>query len=54
MQDLHDCRTARHVDLREDPKAGSYRRSYHNKRILTVKLPDMDEDMRYTLGLLFS
>ena len=23
MQDLHDCRTARHVDLREDPKAGS-------------------------------
>ena len=42
------------MDLREDPKAGSYRRSYHNKRILTVKLPDMDEDMRYTLGLLFS
>ena len=54
MQDLHDRKTAKIVDLREDPQREDHRRSYRNKRLLRIEIPDMDEETRYTLGFLFS
>lgn len=54
MQDLHDRKTAKIVDLREDPQREDHRRSYRNKRLLRIEIPDMDEETRYTQGFLFS
>ncbi len=54
MQDLDDLQTARYNDLKEDPNREYYDRSYRNKRILRLELPGMDEEMRFTTGLLLS
>lgn len=49
-----DLRTARVVDLRQDPHIEDYNRSYRNKTALLIRLPDADEDIRYTICMLLS
>ncbi|MBQ3497958.1 MAG: hypothetical protein IJA87_02390 [Clostridia bacterium] len=54
MRDNHDLRTARVVDFSKDPTIKNYKRKYHNKTIMKVKLPDSDEKIRFTICLLLS
>lgn len=54
MCDAHDLRTARYIDLSANPDIKYYKRTYKNKRILNVILPDMDNRMRFTICMLLS
>ena len=54
MDDLQDLRTARLVDLSRDPSVGSYRRSYANKNVLRIELPETSVRERFTLCLLLA
>lgn len=54
MRDNHDLRTARHIDLTDDPNIGVFHRGYKNKSVLRLALPDTDESVRFTLCLLLA
>lgn len=54
MDDNHDLRGARLVDLTEDPNIGCLDRKYHNKAFLKIKLPETDTKIRFTISLLLS
>ena len=54
MKDGHDLRMAKVVDLQQDPGIHDCDRNYKNKKILRIKLPDTDENIRFTLCLLLS
>ena len=49
-----DLRTARVVDLRQDPNIEDYSRTYRNKSALLIRFPDADENIRYTICMLMS
>lgn len=52
MQDAHDLRTAKIIDLRDDPAIDTYQRAYKHKTVLRISLPDTDERMRFTICVL--
>ena len=54
MLDNHDLRSARVVDLSADPNVGIYSRSYKNKTVLKIALPDTDETVRFTICMLLN
>ena len=54
MQDNGDLRTARVVDLSDDPTIDYYTREYVHKNVLKIVLPDTTEDVRYTFAILIS
>ena len=54
MQDNHDLRSARLIDFTQDPLAENYTRKYHNKTVLRIKLPDTNDNIRFTICLLMS
>ena len=56
MTDQHDLRTAKKVDLSQDPsiEAGNYRRNYKNKSVMKLKLKDTSINSRYTISLILS
>lgn len=54
MSDSHNLRTARTVDLSKDPSVDNFTRSYHNKSVLRVKLPESDDKICFTICLLLS
>ena len=54
MRDIFDLRTAKRMDLSEDPSIGFYSRSYQHKSFLRLTLPDTDEQTRYTISVLFN
>lgn len=54
MKDNHDLKTARVVDFSKDPTIENYKRKYHNKTIMKVKLPDSNEKLRFTICLLLT
>ena len=54
MSDIHNLRTARLVDLSEDPSVDNFTRKYRNKSILRIKLPDADDKICFTICLLLS
>ena len=54
LSDDHNLRTARLVDLSDDPFLENYSRRYHNKTVLRVKYPESDDRTRFTLCMLFS
>lgn len=54
LPDVHDLRRARTVDLTNDPLKDNYSRKFINKTIFRVRLPETDEDMRFTFCLLLS
>ena len=54
MKDNHDLRTARVVDLSKDPTIENYRRKYHNKTFMRVRLPDSNVKTRFTICLLMT
>lgn len=54
LNDNHDLRTARTVDLSKDPSVGRFSRSYRNKSILRISMPDADERVCFTFCLLLS
>ena len=54
LRDNHDLRSARVVDLSQDPNMAAYQRSYKNKRILKLLMPETDIGMRFTIAILLS
>ena len=54
MKDLCNLRTARKVDISDDPHIYDYKREYRNKTILKIKLPEAGEDVRFTFCLILS
>jgi len=54
MDDNHDLRMARVVDLKDDPTIHGLDRKYHNKCFLRIKLPDTDDKIRFTISILLS
>jgi len=54
MQDNHDLRTARVIDLSNAPGIEDYKRSYKNKHVLRITLPETDSRMRFTISMLLS
>lgn len=54
MDDIHNLRTAKLIDFSSDPLLDNYRRSYRNKQVLQIKLPDSNEKVLFTLCLLIS
>lgn len=54
MKDNHDLRSAKVVDIREDPTCGTFVRQYHNKNMMRIRMPGMTEGVRFTFCLLLS
>lgn len=52
MLDNHDLRSARVVDLSDDPGIGAFTRSYKHKAVLRIALPETDVRMRFTICVL--
>ena len=50
--DIHDLRKAKYVDLSDDPSIGNYSRSYKNKALMRIKLPECDKNTCFTLSML--
>ncbi|MBR4445248.1 MAG: hypothetical protein IKS37_05085 [Solobacterium sp.] len=54
MKNNGDLRTARYIDLSDDPQIKAYRRQYRNKNILRLRLPETTKNQRYTLTVLLA
>lgn len=54
MNSNNDLRSARVVDFSKDPSVDSYERTYYNKAILRVKLPETTDRIRFTICMLLS
>ena len=54
MKDNADYRTARLVDLSNDPTIENYHRKYLNKNVIRVELPETTGDVRFTFSFLLS
>ena len=54
MKNNGDLRTARYIDLSDDPQIKAYRRAYRNKNVLRLRLPETTENQRYTLTVLLA
>mgnify|MGYP000866047362 FL=1 len=54
MDGNHNLRTARIIDLSDDPSICNYKRKYRNKSVLCIKLPESDDKIRFTICLLLS
>ncbi len=54
MPGNNDLRRARENNLASDPNVSEYSRSYHNKTILRVKLPDAKPHVLFTISMLLS
>lgn len=54
MRDSHDLRTAKLIDLSDDPTSADFTRRYRSKTVLRIKLPDADEKVLFTMCLLLS
>lgn len=54
MDDNHDLRKARVIDLKADPAIHILDRTYHNKCFLKIKLPDTNDRIRFTVSILLS
>lgn len=54
LRDNHDLRSARYINLSADPNISVFNRSYKNKTVLRISLPDTDERMRFTISMLLS
>ena len=52
MRDVNDLRTAKFVDLSQDPSIGLYSREISDKDVCCVRLPGTTAEERYTLVLL--
>ena len=52
MDDNHDLKNAKIVDFSSDPSTDLYSRRYHNKSLIRVRLPEVDEGMNFTLCML--
>lgn len=47
-----DLRSARVIDFAKDPSVGSYTRTYHNKAVLRIRLPETTDGIRFTVSFL--
>ncbi len=54
LKDNHNLRTARYIDLSQDPSVSHCSRKYRNKNILRIKLPETDDKLCFTFCLLLS
>ena len=54
LKDNHDLRSARIIDLSEDPSVDTFERTYKNKSVLRIALPDTDVRIRFTICMLLN
>ncbi len=54
LNDNHDLRLARLVDLSDDTVVANLERKYRNKSVLRIKFPELTSKMRFTLCLVMS
>ncbi|MCD7822447.1 MAG: hypothetical protein LUG86_00245 [Oscillospiraceae bacterium] len=54
MLDNHDLRTSQEIDLSGDPNIKAFNRSYKNKTVLKIRLPDTDASVRFTISMLLN
>lgn len=54
LKDNHDLRSARTIDLSEDPGIKVFERAYKNKSVLRIALPDTDVRIRFTISMLLN
>lgn len=54
MRDCHDLRTAKLIDLSDDPSVSCFSRKYRNKSILRIRFPDADSKLQFTICMLLS
>lgn len=54
MGNIADLRNAKEIRFDGDPQAKYYNRSYRNKSMLRIKLPESDNKVRFTLCVLLS
>lgn len=54
LKDNHDLCSARIIDLSEDPGIDTFERTYKNKSVLRVALPDTDVRIRFTICMLLN
>ena len=54
MKNNGDLRTARFVDLSDDPQIGAFRREFKNKNVLRLKFSGLELNQGYTLTVLLS
>ncbi|MGN1251005.1 MAG: hypothetical protein ACI4XW_13100 [Candidatus Spyradocola sp.] len=52
LRENHDLRSAKLIDLSEDPGIAVYERAYKNKTVLRIALPDTDVRIRFTICML--
>lgn len=52
LPDEHDLRRGREVRFDADPMARVLDRSFRNKSVIALKLPDTDDDVRFTICML--
>lgn len=52
MKDNNDLRTAKVIDLSEDPDISLYNRSYYRKSLLKIVLPETTDNIRFTISML--
>lgn len=54
LKDNHNLRSAKIVNLSEDPSIKVFERTYKNKSVLRLSLPDTDVRMRFTISILLN
>lgn len=54
LKDNHDLRSAKVVDLSADPSISDFGRTYKNKSVLRISLPDTDVRIRFTICMLLN
>lgn len=54
LKDNHDLRSAKVVDLSADPGIVAFERTYKNKSVLRISLPDTDVRIRFTICMLLN
>lgn len=54
MQTNNDLRNARVIDFSNDTSVKNFYRSYRNKDVLRIKLPDTNDKIRFTICMLLS
>ena len=54
LSDNHNLKTARLVDLSDDPETAAFERNYRNKTVMRLRLRNSDANLRFTFCLLLS
>ena len=54
LRESHDLRTAKVIDLTDDPATPGFHRRYRNKSVLRIRFPEADSKLQFTVCMLLS